>query len=128
MALANWLLLSHRGVLQRIARWIERLPASVPATVLDVATGAGGLPCAIQRWAQRQGRQVRLLASDIDTLVLQVAEKTGQRCGTHLIQHDALQMPYGDRSIDVVTCAFALHHFERTTALRCCVRWPASPA
>jgi ubiquinone/menaquinone biosynthesis C-methylase UbiE len=117
MALANRLLLSHRGILQRVARWIEQLPAGVPATVLDVATGAGGLPCAIQRWARHQGRQVRLLASDVNTLVLQAAEATGRRCGTSLIRHDALQMPYGDRSIDVVTCAFALHHFEHSMAV-----------
>ncbi len=117
MALANRLLLSNRAVLRRIADWLRELPPEHTATILDVATGAGGLPRAIGRWARRRGRQVRLLASDMDAMVVDVARQALRGSNVALLRHNAWQMPFGDRSIDIVTCAFSLHHFAAMEAV-----------
>ena len=116
MALANRLLLSNRAVLHHIERWLIDWPADKMATLLDVATGAGSLPRAIQRWARRRGRQVRLLASDVDPAITRIARDALGPSGVGLIRHDALRMPFADHSIEVVTCAFSLHHFARGAA------------
>ena len=38
-----------------------------------------------------------------------------------LVHHDALRMPFADASVEIVTCAFALHHFSprMATGLLC---------
>jgi SAM-dependent methyltransferase len=117
MALANRLLLSNRAILRCIGIWLAQVPAGQSVTMLDVATGAGGLPRAIRAWARRTGRQVRLLASDVDRTVIGIARQTLRLRNVDLIQHDALHMPFADGSIDVVTCAFALHHFRPGAAI-----------
>lgn len=117
MALANRLLGINRAVLRRLERWLERPDRSAPVTILDVATGAGGLPRAIERWARRRGQAVKLLASDVDRGVVAIAREMLRLPGIDLIQHNALQMPFGNRSVDIVTCTFALHHFAWEAAI-----------
>src|SRR5688572_27759156 len=116
MALANRLLLSNRSVLRQIERWLSIRPATTPATILDVATGIGGLPWAIERWARRCGYRVRLIASDLDATIIAIARQMLGRREVSLVRHDALRIPFGDHSIDIVTCAFSLHHFPRAAA------------
>ncbi len=117
MALANRLLLSNRAVLRRLERWLDQHSTHAPATILDVATGAGGLPCAIAEWARCRGQPIKLLASDVDRGVMAVARQTLGSLGVGLIQHNALRMPFADGSVDVVTCTFALHHFAHDAAI-----------
>lgn len=111
MALANRLLLSNRSVMRHIGRLLADVPRDQTATILDVAAGAGGLSRAIEGWARRQRRRVDLLASDVDRMVIDVARSMLGQSPVQLIRHDALRMPFGDQSIDIVTCAFSLHHF-----------------
>ena len=118
MALANRLLLSNHAVLRRIERWLAAWPADKTATILDVATGAGELPSALARWAARRGRRIRLLASDMNHAIVCIARRTLEPCGASLIRHDALQMPFADQSVEVVTSAFSLHHFAPRAAAR----------
>jgi SAM-dependent methyltransferase len=113
MALANRLTLSNRSVLRRIEQIVDVLPPDEPVTILDIATGAGGLPRAIERWARRKRRRIVLIASDVAREVVGVARGMLDGSAIKMVRHDALQMPFADRSIDIVTCAFSLHHFAR---------------
>lgn len=118
MALANRLTLSNRSVLRRIDGWLGALPGHGPATILDVATGAGALPVAIRRWAGTRGYQVKLVASDGDRAVVGIARQMLRPWDAELVQHDALHMPFADNSVDIVTCVFSLHHFVADAAVR----------
>ena len=117
IALANRLLLSNRAVLRRLEQWIECDTVRSPVTILDVATGGGGLPRAIVAWARRRGDSIRLVASDIAPGIMAVARQVLEPLDVNLVQHNALQMPFTDASIDIVTCAFSLHHFSRDAAI-----------
>lgn len=112
MARANRLLLSNRSVLRRIKEWLAHVPAVAPITILDVATGTGELPRAIAAWAHSAGRRVHILASDREPAVLATAQRELRYWPIDLARHDALRMPFGDASVEIVTCAFALHHFS----------------
>lgn len=117
MALANRLLLSNRAVLRRLEQWIEHYTAQPPVTIVDVATGGGGLPRAIAAWARRRGQSIRLVASDVAPGVMAVARQMLEPLDVSLVQHNALQMPFADASVDIMTCAFSLHHFRHDAAI-----------
>ncbi|HEX5166431.1 MAG TPA: methyltransferase domain-containing protein [Thermomicrobiales bacterium] len=89
-----------------------------PVSILDVATGSADIPVAVADWAERSGRDVTIVATDLQPAVLAVA-----RAATHgeritIEQADALNLPYGDSAFDVVTLSLALHHFEPADAVR----------
>lgn len=91
-------------------------PHETPLTLLDVATGSGDIPLALQEWACHHAVPLRVLASDKMSGVLREAHRhTSGRVS--LLQHDALRLPFADRTIDVVTCAQALHHFDPPAAI-----------
>lgn len=117
MALANRLLWSNHAVLRRLAVWLRAVPPETPATILDIATGAGDLPRAIARWARRRGQTIRLVASDVDAAIVDIARENLYGSNVSLLRHNALQMPFADGGVDIVTCAFALHHFTREAAI-----------
>jgi ubiquinone/menaquinone biosynthesis C-methylase UbiE len=50
--------------------------------------------------------------------VLHVARDELREYPVQLVQHDALHMPFGDRSVDIITCSQALHHFDRSAVVR----------
>lgn len=117
MAAANRYLGGQWAVLRRVGSWLDGLPQAHIPTILDVATGGADGPQALVRWAKRRGRQVQVLASDIDRNILQVAQRTVNPARVKLLQHDALHMPFADQSVDIVTCSLALHHFSAEMAV-----------
>ncbi len=86
------------------ARWRRRaardlrLPPN--AVVLDVAAGTGDFT----RELERQG--LRAVATDLSFNMLAVARDTPRR-----VQADAAHLPFGDGSVDGVTCGYALRNF-----------------
>jgi SAM-dependent methyltransferase len=118
MAQANRLLGANRAVLRRVARWLQAMPAHYRPQVLDVATGGADLPRVLQRWSERQGRALTILASDLSRDVLQIAQHETQSTPILLLQSDALALPFADGGVDIVTCTQALHHFSRDAAVR----------
>lgn len=118
MAQANRWLGARRSVVRRVGTWLASLPSHHQVTVLDVATGGGDFPLTLHQWSVRQGRAVALLASDVNRDVLRVARDELREYPVHLVQHDALHMPFGDRSVDIITCSQALHHFDRDAVVR----------
>lgn len=117
MALANQVLGSNRSIIRHLTRLLAQAPLNQRISVLDIATGAGGVPRLISRWARHVGRQVKLVASDLDATVVGIADEQLRRDDVDVIRHDALHLPFADASVEVVTCAFALHHFNPSVAV-----------
>src|SRR5687767_10140809 len=83
------------------------------ATLLDVGTGLGDIPRLAREVADENG--VELIAFGLDSAEeLARASKTAvdfSICG------HGLELPFGDKSIDVVMCSQVLHHFSHLGAL-----------
>jgi demethylmenaquinone methyltransferase/2-methoxy-6-polyprenyl-1,4-benzoquinol methylase len=74
-----------------------------PRDVLDLATGSGDLALALQRRAPA----AKIVAADFSTEMLEVARGKGV---ANTVVADALQLPFGDDSFDVVTVGFGLRN------------------
>jgi SAM-dependent methyltransferase len=83
------------------------------ATLLDVGTGLGDIPCRARNLAAEKG-------IDLTTLGLDSAIELA-RASRHAVSlavcADALRLPFADRSIDVVMCSQVLHHFVDADAV-----------
>src|SRR5262249_44013416 len=89
------------------------LPADRGVAVLDLATGSADIPLAVVRWAERRGRSVRVVASDVSEEILAMArEHAGAEPRVAFARYDARSVPLPNGAFDVVLCSLALHHFE----------------
>lgn len=100
------------GGTRSVVRAVRRLAATVPrgAIVLDVATGTGDIAAAVRR-----------VAPDWTVVGLDRSTILATRARARLdgaVAGDALELPVADRSVDVVTCSQALHHFFGDDARR----------
>ena len=107
-----------RTTLLHLPRLLAAVPPDRPATILDLATGSGDIPLAVARWAQRRGRPVRIVASDVsDEILAAAARHLAGRPEVELARYDARAVPLPDGAFDVVLCALALHHFPPREAV-----------
>lgn len=91
---------------------LENLPRQ--ATLLDVGTGLGDIPCRAREVARAKG--IELTTVGLDSAI-ELARANRQAlmltvCG------DALRLPFADHSIDIVMCSQVLHHFAGVDGLR----------
>lgn len=108
----NRLLGGTSTVLRHLPSLLDAVPADRPATILDLATGAADIPLAIARWAERRGRPVRIVASDVSDAILDLArENVAGHRAIELARHDARAMPLPDAGVDIAVCSLSLHHF-----------------
>jgi 2-polyprenyl-3-methyl-5-hydroxy-6-metoxy-1,4-benzoquinol methylase len=73
LARFNGIMQGHRPVLQWLDRAIRNIPRDQPITILDIGCGYGDLLRAIDKWARKRGRIVRLVGIDLSTQVIEVA-------------------------------------------------------
>jgi SAM-dependent methyltransferase len=105
-------------VLRVLPTVLESVPEDREVEILDLATGSADIPLAVVRWAERHGRRVRMVASDASDAVLSLASGyTRKAPNITLAKYDARAVPLPDRSVDVVLCSLALHHFEPRDAV-----------
>ena len=97
---------SWRNHTVRKVRPILQRPDSV---VVDLACGTGDLLIALEREAGR-----RLIGSDFCHPMLAGARQTLQRARLQsaLMEADALALPLGDNSVDLITVAFGFRNFS----------------
>jgi SAM-dependent methyltransferase len=86
-------------------------------TLLDVGTGLADIAARATGNAQRRG--VELLPIGLDVSASLLASARPRLCGA--VCGDALALPFGTRSVDVVVASQLLHHFE-DTSVRAVVR------
>ena len=83
------------------------------ATLLDVGTGLGDIPCRAREVARDMGVDLTTLGLDS---ALELA-RASRPVLTLAICGDALRLPFADHSVDIVMCSQVLHHFAGTDAL-----------
>jgi ubiquinone/menaquinone biosynthesis C-methylase UbiE len=98
---------------------VDELKEAMPdaprvATLLDVGTGLGDIPCRARKVARESG--VDLTTIGLDS-ALELARASRPALGITVCA-DALRLPFADRSVDIVMCSQVLHHFAGTDALR----------
>jgi SAM-dependent methyltransferase len=101
-----------RVVLAHLPELLPRVPPERPVTILDLGTGSGDIPLAVVRRLREIGRRLRLVASDADPAILDIAWETlGHLPEVAFARYDARAVPVPDRAFDIVLCSLTLHHF-----------------
>lgn len=112
VARANALFGGTRAVIAEIRRALRGAPTGRPLTLLDVGTGRGDIPAAATTWSHRRGVHLETIGIERSELLARIA---GER--TMVVSADALQLPLGDRSVDIAMCSQVLHHFDHAGAM-----------
>ncbi len=117
VALTNRLFGGTQTILSHVSRLLRDIPAGSSVRILDIATGSGDIPRALQGWGRRRGLNLTVVAVDNHAGMLQMARETAP--DLHLAQADALALPFAPRSFDLALCALAFHHlgFEASARL-----------
>jgi ubiquinone/menaquinone biosynthesis C-methylase UbiE len=84
------------------------------ATLLDVGTGLGDIPCRARKIAPQMGIELTTIGLDS---ALELARASRPVLGL-TVCGDALRLPFADRSVDIVMCSQVLHHFAGNDALK----------
>ncbi len=111
VARANALFGGLSSALDELKETISALPRC--ATLLDVGTGMGDIPCHARKLAQQSGVDLTTIGLD-SALEL---TRASRQVVSFAVCGDALRLPFADRSVDVVMCSQVLHHFAGTDAV-----------
>ncbi len=113
----NRLSLSAGIVWPALARLARRLHPK-PCRVLDVATGGGDVPRALERRARQKGVHLQLEGCDVSPVALQFAEKQG-RAATSDVRFFACDVLTDDLpgEYDAVITSLFLHHLKEEQAI-----------
>lgn len=92
--------------LEMMKAWVEQ--SGLGDSLLDIATGGGHVANSLASYFKK------LVALDLTTEMLNSAksfiESNGHR-NVSFIEGDAQELPFADRTFEVVTCRIAAHHF-----------------
>ncbi|MGA2582674.1 MAG: methyltransferase domain-containing protein [Tepidisphaeraceae bacterium] len=122
------------GFLQRVNRWLGYANVTVGClkdfsrdwapgqtiSILDVATGSGDIPRAIERWARAAGFNVHIVGIDMHAQTAQIAaaKTVENHSSLKIFRADARALPFADRSFDYVVNSLFLHHLSDEDAVR----------
>jgi len=111
VARANFLFGGLSSAINEIRAALPDLPSK--ATLLDVGTGLGDIPCRARAVAKEHG--IELTAIGLDA----ACELAFASCKSLNVSvcADALHLPFADNSVDIVMCSQVLHHFTDADAL-----------
>lgn len=84
------------------------------ATLLDVGTGLGDIPCRARKVATKNGVDLTTIGLDA---ALELARASRNALGI-TVCGDALRLPFADHSVEIVMCSQVLHHFAGNDALQ----------
>jgi 2-polyprenyl-3-methyl-5-hydroxy-6-metoxy-1,4-benzoquinol methylase len=118
LARLNWWSRSASILWGPIASLARRLPRR-PLRLLDLATGAGDVPIALWRGAQRAGVRLEIAGCDRSPVAIAHAQARAQRAGAgvQFFAADALTDPL-PAGYDIVACSLFLHHLSDDDASR----------
>lgn len=110
--------------LEHVNRWLGgfratfgplgRLLPGHDITVLDVAGGEGAFSPGFRRLAAARGHRARVVVLDLHPAAVALAAAGGPE--VLAVRGDALALPFGDRSLDVVHCSAFFHHLSTAHA------------
>jgi ubiquinone/menaquinone biosynthesis C-methylase UbiE len=96
-----------RSIRREFLRFVrEDVPDSASITAVDVGSGSGDIPQALQEMLP--GRAVRVMALDRDATAVSAA----RRRALNAVRGDALCLPFDDQTIDLVIAVKFAHHFH----------------
>jgi 2-polyprenyl-3-methyl-5-hydroxy-6-metoxy-1,4-benzoquinol methylase len=128
LARINAISASARILWSPVAELAGRLRTS-RLRVLDVAAGAGDIPIAMWRKAQRMGLDLEIQGIDISDRAVTFARERAEACGApiHFTRLDAVRdsLPVG---FDVVVCSLFLHHVDEEVATNLLAKLGSSAA
>jgi SAM-dependent methyltransferase len=115
VALANALFGGARAVLAEVRTVFEeaRTAGVRELSLLDVGTGLADIPVAIAALGAEFGIRVTSIGLEHSVGMAQVARK---RVAT-AVAADGRALPFGNDTVDIITCSLVLHHFEGDAAL-----------
>jgi SAM-dependent methyltransferase len=90
-----------------LGRLFDDRPAGT-FTMLDVGTGAGDLPAMAMRWGAARGLTIRPIGLERHPAAARLARKTG----LPTLLGDAGDLPFADRSVDLVIVSQLAHHLD----------------
>ena len=115
VARANALFGGTSSALDELANALKEVPRE--ATLLDVGTGLGDIPCRAREEARRNGVELTTIGLDSAAELASASRPSVD----FAVCADALRLPFADNSVDIVMCSQVLHHFvgtESTELLR----------
>ena len=108
VALSNRLFGGTQTVLHHAAKLLADVPPGTPLRVLDIATGSADIPQALLHWGRQRELDITVVGVDNHAAMLRMARAAAP--DVHLVQADALALPFEPRSFDLALCALAFHH------------------
>jgi SAM-dependent methyltransferase len=111
VARSNRLFGGASAVLAELHPVLRRSRPPEPLSVVDIGAGLGDILARARRLASADGAQLHTIGVEL-THPLALAARTGSG---DAIAATALQLPFADRSVDVVFCSQVLHHFDDAT-------------
>ncbi|MBO0722803.1 MAG: methyltransferase domain-containing protein, partial [Blastocatellia bacterium] len=86
-------------------------------SLLDIGTGSADIPQMIVGWARTRGITLDFVVLDLNEIAVREARTLTYRYPEiRVIQADALNLPFAERSFDFVIASLFLHHFDTREA------------
>jgi 2-polyprenyl-3-methyl-5-hydroxy-6-metoxy-1,4-benzoquinol methylase len=112
VAQANALFGGTRAAIEELTEVLKDLPPR--ATLLDVGTGVGDIPCRAKKVARKAHVELTTIGLDRSRELASVSRAAVD----FSVCADALHLPFANDSVDIVMCSQLLHHFTGAGASR----------
>ncbi len=97
------------AAVRRLAPFLGGVPRGATLSLLDIGTGAGDIPRAVQAHAAGLGITVRLLGIERHPAAARCARNGGALAP---VLADGGRLPFPDGAVDLVLCVKLLHHLQ----------------
>ena len=97
-----------------LGRALDGMARGITVSLLDIGTGAGDLPGAARRWAERRGLRLVPVGLERSRVAATLAHRAGVPCAVAC----AGVPPVRDKSVDVVLVSQVVHHLDTGSAVR----------